>query len=69
MDRLAAGLWPFISGANPIKRRCSTVRTLETACLAVVSARLIDTGGETFYGVIARKPVEQKGIPPDHDTL
>ncbi|CDI04601.1 putative Methyltransferase type 11 [Candidatus Competibacter denitrificans Run_A_D11] len=42
---------------------------LQAAGLAVVSARLIDTGGETFYWVIARKPVEQKGIPPDHDTL
>ncbi|HOW75550.1 MAG TPA: hypothetical protein PK959_06415 [Candidatus Competibacteraceae bacterium] len=45
------------------------MRTLETACLAVVSARWIDTGRETFYWVIARKPAEQKGIPPDHDTL
>ena len=24
---------------------------------------------ELLNGVIARKPVEQKGIPPDHDTL
>ncbi len=29
---------------------------LETAGLTVVSARLIETGGETFYWVIARKP-------------
>jgi len=42
---------------------------LQAAGLAVVSTRWIDTGGETFYWVIARKPVEQKGIPPDHDTL
>ncbi|HPE73948.1 MAG TPA: class I SAM-dependent methyltransferase [Candidatus Competibacter sp.] len=29
---------------------------LETAGLTVVSARLIETGGETFYWVIARRP-------------
>lgn len=35
---------------------------LETAGLAVVSARLIETGGETFYWVIARKPGAPQGV-------
>jgi hypothetical protein len=37
------------------------VRTLETAGL--------DRRKNLFNGVIARKPAEQKGILPDHDTL
>jgi SAM-dependent methyltransferase len=34
---------------------------LAAAGLAVVSARLIETGGETFYWVIARKPNSAEG--------
>lgn len=34
---------------------------LHAAGLAVVSARLIETGGETFYWVIARKPHPAEG--------
>lgn len=37
---------------------------LHAAGLAVVSARLIETGGETFYWVIACKPVERAGVAP-----
>ena len=35
---------------------------LEAAGLTVVSARLIEAGGETFYWIVARKPVEQAGV-------
>ena len=35
---------------------------LATAGLAVVSARLIETGGETFYWIVACKPVAQDGV-------
>jgi hypothetical protein len=34
---------------------------LAAAGLMVVSARLIETGGETFYWVIARKPNSAEG--------
>lgn len=34
---------------------------LQAAGLAVVGARLIETGGETFYWVIARKPHPAEG--------
>ncbi len=37
---------------------------LATAGLVVVSAKLIETGGETFYWIVARKPVERAGVPP-----
>ncbi len=37
---------------------------LETAGLVVVSAKLIETGGETFYWIVARKPVERAGVQP-----
>lgn len=30
--------------------------------LAVVSAKLIETGGETFYWIVACKPVERAGV-------
>ena len=36
---------------------------LQAAGLAVVSARLIETGGETFYWVIAHKPNPVEGKP------
>lgn len=35
---------------------------LATAGLAVVSARLIETGGETFYWIVARKSVARNGV-------
>ena len=37
---------------------------LATAGLVVVSARWIETGGETFYWIVARKPVVQNGVHP-----
>jgi hypothetical protein len=37
---------------------------LASAGLVVVSARLIEAGGETFYWIVARKPVEGTGIHP-----
>jgi len=37
---------------------------LATAGLVVVSARLIETGGETFYWIVARKPVARAGVQP-----
>ena len=37
---------------------------LATAGLAVISAKLIDTDGETFYWIVARKSVVRDGVAP-----
>lgn len=55
----------FLGRQLPYSHDCPEVALakLGTAGLTVVSARLIEIGGETFYWVIARKPTHTRRVP------